>query len=414
MDLVAAIVGIAAGGIGALGAWYTYGPYRARKQEERRERFVEEREFLNTERVRLQRLSRALYPDQMHAIPGMLSDPLWTPPAPFPIAQLDLVLAQDEIVPALRPRILHEVRMTLLPSSQSGTVFATYSSTLEHLSRPRLFANRLCYSLRGADFGPAPRLELGLARYFEAIDENEAVAHETAHALIDGGSDGALSLKRLPIRSLVPTTSLGDRSAVCSVSALTLIRSGTRWGFYLHARSNTDVAMGANQLHVVPSGVFQPASDHASTIKRDLSIWYTLCREYAEEYLNTEEAKGEDGMALSYDTDAPYAQINHLYASGRMSVSVVGLGLDPLTLFPELLTVSTMDEQAFDDVFSEMVTRNEEGAFRGEAVSGGRIQRFAFDEETVTGLVASASLSPGARGLLALAWRWREELTGQG
>jgi hypothetical protein len=54
---------------------------------------------------------------------------------------------------------------------------------MRDLDRPRLFDNRVCYRLLGAEpmpAGEAATLTFGHMRYFDMIDVGEALAHELA------------------------------------------------------------------------------------------------------------------------------------------------------------------------------------------------------------------------------------------
>src|SRR5262249_30666693 len=151
----------------------------------------------------------------------------------------------------------------------------------------------------------------------------------------------------------------------------------------------------------------QPTAEDSSTLERDLSLWLTLCREYAEEYLGVEEAEGAAGGALSFTEDEAYASLYAAYELGAGPGSVLGLGLDPLTLCPELVTVAVVDAAVFDELFGAIPIENSEGSMRGAKMKGGQVVGYAFDERSVLNLLTAERLSPATTAALTRAWEFR-------
>jgi hypothetical protein len=80
----------------------------------------------------------------------------------------------------------------------------------------------------------------------------------------------------------------------------------------------------------------------------------------------------------------------------------LGVALDALTLFGEILTVAVFDSELFDSMSRDFVDRNDEGAVL--------TTRLPFDAETIGHLIASGRLAPAGAGCLTLAWRQRQNL----
>ena len=106
---------------------------------------------------------------------------------------------------------------------------------MRDLASPRLFENRLCFRLLGVDWTrPAVQLDFGAMGFFDAIDTNEALAHETAlhHLTRDTHDELTLtkpSWRRLAFRRLVGDPfDLARRPLMGAVGTLSLIGNSAR------------------------------------------------------------------------------------------------------------------------------------------------------------------------------------------
>jgi hypothetical protein len=405
------IITIIAGLTGLLAAWYAYYPYRSQRHDTVRARFVRERRYLSDHRPELTqsalRHHSALRDD---TLPGMLTRTAWVALRPFPLEELAVSLDLSASPPGAATKVRRTARSTL-PRSEAFRPYEGYSQALGELSRPVLFDDRSCYRLLSAQLsGESPELRVGMTSFFASVDESEALAHEYARQVMRGRS-GMLRRRALRIREDLPDPfDVDSRTVIFSISSLTLRLEHGEATFFLHSRDSRAVAIASNLLHLAPSGIFQPTADHVEAITRDCSPWLTLCREYAEEFLGVEEARGESGLALSYEYDEPFAAINAAYAQGDLRVVVCGMGLDPLTFCPELVTLSYMEDAVFDQIFAELVIRNEEGYIQGSRTREGRVRGFALERETVQDLLESERLSPAAYAAISVASRYRDEL----
>ena len=405
------IIAVVACLAGILAAWYAFYPYRSQRHHVARARFVQQRKRLGTQRPELTRAALAYHSSEHDdGLPGMLAGPSWVPPHPIPLRDVQVRLSEHAIhdppVAALR-----ESAREMLPRKESLRRYTGYSEALGELARPSLFEDLPCYRLLSANLcGQTPTITVGLTTFFAGIDESEALAHEFS-ALSEAGAAPKARGRTLPVRSLVANPCrVGDRTTLMSVSALTLRVGEGKAQFYLHSRDSSAVAIAGNLLHLAPSGVFQPTADDHFTVQRDCSPWLTLCREYAEEYLGLEEARGPAGAALSYEEDEPYSSLMRAYEDARLQIFACGLGLDPLTLCGELVTIARVEESTFDEVFADLVVHNTEGTLRGRRVVKGRIEGFPFTEDSVREFLASDRLSPAARAALTVAWKCRTSL----
>jgi hypothetical protein len=281
---------------------------------------------------------------------------------------------------------------------------------MRDLDRPRLFDNRVCYRLLGAEPMPAREaatLTFGHMRYFDMIDVGEALAHELARTYLN--ANGTLrtdqpSWEDLPFRRL-----LGDPfdlyayPLLLSISTLTIRRSHAGATFVLLRRNPERVAIAGGLLSVMPTGVFQPACILSTEDCPDFDLWCNMMREYSEEFLGNPEHDG-NGDPIDYANEEPFRSLNQAYTAGRIRVFALGVAIDALNLVGDILTVAVFDADVFDRVFDGLVERNDEGS----VVSvDDDCQHFGFDEPTIRRLLVDEPMAPSGAGALQLAWQHR-------
>jgi hypothetical protein len=277
--------------------------------------------------------------------------------------------------------------------------FATYAEAMAALARPRLFENRVCYRLLDVSW---PVLRFTRGRYFDGVNVGEAAAHEFAAAdLAARGRPGPGVA--LPFRSLVgDPTDLRRRAALLAVSMLT-VRRDRRTGeasFVLHWRDPARVAHGGGLYQVMPVGVFQPVDDSTRAERAGLDLWTCVVREYAEEFLGRAETYGED---FDHETWPLYRWLTDARETGSLRSFVLGLGVDPLTFATDLLAVTVLDADLFDEVFGDLVTANEEGRVVGA-------RGIPFDADAVRRYAHHEPMQPAGAAVLELAWHHRSML----
>ena len=218
---------------------------------------------------------------------------------------------------------------------------------------PALFQNRVCYRLLDAALRGPAQLTMGPARYFDAMNLGHAVAHELAAA-----QDQAAGLADLPLRAaLGDPCALAQRTTLTAVTTLTLRRAadGTA-SFLLHWRDPARVnhAGGAYQVmsrHLPAgdrrpgraAGRLEPVALHDPGVQR-----------------GTPRRLRRHGV-LDYG-QWPFArELAAAREAGTLRVHCVGLGVDPLTLATDLLTVAVFNSAVFDRLFRDLVTANTEG-----------------------------------------------------
>lgn len=182
---------------------------------------------------------------------------------------------------------------------------------------------------------------------------------------------------------------------VASLGILTLIIKRGRLGptFLMHKRSGRFV-VGDAVDHVVPAGEFTPSDISLRAVEEDLDLWRNMAREYAEELLGMPDAQGQGGRRLDYVGATPYREMYAALAADKVRVRAFGVGLDPLTFKPELLTVAVFDESVFDAVFPQPLQGSVEGVI---------IEDIPFNRESVNQYISSPSTRHGAKACLELA-----------
>jgi hypothetical protein len=270
----------------------------------------------------------------------LLTAPLWLPPRPIPLSDVDLTMAAAPPVS--------------LPAASGDPAYPSYSAAMAARDAPTVFENRPTWRLLDADLAsPAPRLVFGDGWYFDSIDTGEAAAHEYAA----GGPT--------PLRDAVGNPcALDRRPANVAISALTVRRDPAGDTFLLHWRDPAKVGHAGGLYQVVPVGVFQTSGSD------DFDLWRFLLREYAEELLGVPEIEAPD-----YDTWPFAVAMTDALRANEISATCLGLGVDPLTFATDLLVSVVIDAPVFDELFGAWVPVNDEGAvtarpFTEEAVAG--------------------------------------------
>ncbi|MFC9694833.1 hypothetical protein ACFTSF_40170 [Kribbella sp. NPDC056951] len=273
----------------------------------------------------------------------LLAAASWIPAEPIPLASVRLEFDPDAVfsgVTGLEPAALES-----LPPG-----YSSYAEAIRGLAAPAVFEDRPTYRLISADLaGADPVLRFGRGTYFDSINTGEAAAHEYAAGV--GGLRAAIG----------DPWNLSRRPANVAISTLTLRAEAGESTFFVHWRDPKKVGHAGGLYQVVPVGIFQPSAAAAWNEQRDFSLWRNIVRELAEELLGESEDYGSEAAPIEYD-DWPFAaRLEAGLDDGSVRAHCVGLGVDPLTFATDLLTVVSIDAPLFDDLFANLVERNDEG-----------------------------------------------------
>jgi hypothetical protein len=371
---------------------------------------------LGRRRYELSQAAQELYP-QAARVAGtrLLAGPGWLPPAPVPLE--DVTLSSDPGRPGP-----YQVDGTgpetaaVRPLRRDGTRFPGYSAALGALSPPALLENRACYRLADVDVSPGrAHLTFGAGRYFEALDLGEAVAHEYAAAAAGREAGGIPALAGLPLRSRIGDPADLRRRPVMTAICTLVLRADRASGaarMILHWRDPARVASNGGLYQVAPVGVFQPSNDAPWNWDNDFSLWRGLVRELAEELLGTTEDYHSDVAPIDYERWPLHATLSQAREAGTLRVFWLGLGIDPLTLSCDMLTVAVFDDGLFDATFAALVAANDEGRIVTEPGATGPATGAAFRPKEVERFTRHEPMQAAGAALLCLAWQHRAVLLG--
>ena len=390
------------------------------------------RRYLQDHRYELAVAAGSEYPETARvAGTPLLAAPGWQPPAPIPLADIDLELRQ---APG-RPRVTGsgDPARQVLPSRGDGRPYRRYSEAVGALAAPGIFDDRPTYRLLEADLaGPRGRLAFGRGSYFDGVDTGEASAHEYAAARLPGGPAGPRTGLREAIGDPCDLTS---RPVNLGISTLTIRhdpRSG-RASMPLHWRDPATVGHAGGLYQVIPVGVFQPSGYAPWNERNDFSLWRSMLREFAEELGGEDEDHGSERAPIDYAGWPFGTKLTGALHSGRIRAYCLGLGTDPLTFAADLLTVAVFEAPVFDAVFGALRHDNAEGRVLsvedlppgllragdlegrerpGEPVAGGSPAGLPFTAGTVSRFAFHAPMQAAGAALLALAWQHRRALLG--
>lgn len=382
------------------------------------EEWILVREGLNQHRVELTRLAA-----RWHASCGrverteLLTRIDWLPALPVDLADIELAWRGDQV--PIQVTGTERQAQAVRPLRASALRYQRYTHALRDLDRPALFENRLSFRLLDVAWstGGGGRLGFGMTTYFDAVDVAEAVAHELAAAHLaftPAGSEVRRgSGRRLAFRKLTGNPfDVARRPVLPSVDTLTIRRSAAAASFVLHRRDAGNVAVAGGMYHIMPAGVFQPSSISPWACSLDFDLWRNMMREYSEEFLGNLEHDGNASAPVDYETQEPFRSLDQAHREGKLRVYCLGVGLDPLTLWGEILTVAVFDDDAFDQVFRELVAANNEGTVVTVGGAGLGARGIPFTEERVDQLLDREPFAPAAAACLALAWQHRATILG--
>lgn len=376
------------------------------------------RRYLNRHRAVLARTASELYQPELR-LDGtrLLTSPGWMPTEPVDLHDITLTWRPGPSETALDGT--GPEAQLVCPLQSPRFRYRSYTSAIRYIDPPTLFENRPSYRLLDVAWHEdGGELGFGLATYFDKLDVSEAIGHELAKAAAP--SDGPenwprVSWENLPFRRTIGGLfDLSDRAVVPALTTLTLLRRrGTAdAAFILHWRDPACVATAGGQYDVIPAGEFQPSSVVPWAQTNDLDLWRNIVREYSEELCGTTEHDGSGGLPVDYEGWPFYRAMGRARETGRLRAFCLGVGLDALTLAATIPTVVVIDEDAFAEVFGEVVHVNAEGITVMSLDGQPNAQGIPFTEDNVQRFLTDEPMAPPGAACLALAWRHREKLLG--
>jgi hypothetical protein len=156
---------------------------------------------------------------------------------------------------------------------------------------------------------------------------------------------------------------LQRRTVILAITTLTLRlrRYPAEPSFLLHWRNPAAVATAGGVYDVIPAGEFQPSSVALWDRRSDFDMWRNITGEYSEELLGTPEHDGTRTEPIDYESWPLYQALEQAQAAGTVTVFLLGVGLDALTLAATILTAVVIEDDVFDAAFGHAVRFNDEG-----------------------------------------------------
>src|SRR5260370_351194 len=139
---------------------------------------------------------------------------------------------------------------------------------------------------------------------------------------------------------------------------------------------------------------------------RWLCRWKSVGRELREEMVGEAEDYVRLGSPVRYEQWGFCRRLTDARQAGSLRVSILGLGIDPLTLVADILAVAVFDAQLFDEVFDGLVAVNSEG----NLASNGSTTGFAFTAASVDRFSGSEPTQAPGAAVLKLPWAPRPSL----
>jgi hypothetical protein len=330
----------------------------------------------------------------------MLARPEWIPSAPFDLE--DLVIAWKEADDGQEVEKARRAAARVLSPLQIAPI-SRYSDALVQIAGISALFDGTVYRLLDVDLASdAKRMLFTSSSYFPYLDTCEVLAFEAELRRSAGKRiDGRGTLRR----ELVDPFELRNRVTILGINALTVRVENDRARFFLHRRNPKQVVNNSGLLGLIPAGEFAPSDVSSEARLNDFNIWRNIMREYAEELLGADDAQGQGGRWIDYANTFPYRELEQARARGNLRIKILGLGIDPLTWKPELLTICLIEAKEFDSIFTPVPNRNDEGT-----ILTGNGDGLPFNVRTVAQYCTESAISPNAKAALQLAWQFRTEL----
>lgn len=325
-------------------------------------------------------------------------------PAEWRCSEVPLLQLEGWIFP--QPEALSAVRLVYDPGADNAAQLMTQALLIKnvHAAGPLSYSQAIAEAstnfeyTNGVIFRPTSirqspeglSIDFRSGHYFDYLDTSEVLSYE---ASIEAGDLGYRTRIRNPF-------DLENRVASLGILTLT-VRQGTPHSSFLMHKRTKNVILGSELFHVVPAGEFAPSDVSLAAFRTDFDLWRNIVREYAEELLGHDDAQGGGGRRLDYETESPFRELREATSRRKLKLHTFGIGLDPLTWKPELLTIAVFDGATFDSIFPWPIAGNKEGVV---------IEDIPFTEDCVQAYLADPATRFGAKACLQLAWRNRTAL----
>ena len=305
-------------------------------------------------RQRIGAVARAYYAD----VAGVLNLPMvtisdWLPESPVPFSEFDEKLksgwSQNEPQPPVP-------LLDLLGGER-------FSDFITRLSPSVKQEDKFCYRLlKVGRKDNSLKLLFGPSSYRHFVSSCEVLSfelgewcfrHQETFQINPPRSEGSDLPKRGAPEAIF---NLGNRCA-CPGSSTVLILTNHRKGdfFYLQKRIAPELLDSPSGLHVVPSGQFQNDTYEDANHDRGFSLQRNVMREFAEELLGVKEIEGAIENLDDFYDDPRVAPFVAGIEEGSVKGFFLGLGFDPLSTKPGLLSALVIDASRIPEPALEFI-----------------------------------------------------------
>lgn len=187
------------------------------------------------------------------------------------------------------------------------------------------------------------RLVCQKGTYRQYIDTCETLAHEFTRATYrQSGGDPPTEIEagdlNLSLRRQVDPFDLDNRCSVLGMNTLLVgLEEDGHHRFWGHLRE--EVAEAPETMNVVPAGTVQQSTRFGHYPPMDFNLYQNFLREFGEELLGEDEWAEPVSDSRRFHQVAPTKDFHRLKEQGDAGVFFLGVGLDAVTLKPEILTV---------------------------------------------------------------------------
>jgi len=306
------------------------------------------------DRKNLTALARSYYSavDEVPNLP-LLTKQSWLPEKPPNLRDIDDRLRWSAFEP--------------LPEERNFSALGgeTYSAFVHRIAPEIELSSDHCYRLvRANTSSDLFELDFGPAQYHQLADTCEAIGFELALWRYNNAAASHPTNEELVLRGPPEAAfEFGSRVGIPGVVAFLLIRNVPGGDvFCLFERDRKRVLQSPGAWDVAPAGTFQPSFYNYAYHDRDFRLERTLFREFGEELLGMEDPlRRPAGSWHDFYDDKRLGPFLDGIGKGWVTTYFLGIGVDPLTLKPDLFVSLVMDAARLPHMKENIFRSNFEG-----------------------------------------------------
>lgn len=360
------------------------------RQNNRENKFIETRSFLIDTRLLFSSIAFEYYKQKegfTYDFPLIIKDD-WIPESPIELGKIQLSwrTQKDKITQ---------------PILKSFPAEVSYQENIKKFYPEIKLENNFAYKLSDIHLSNGVfDLIFSPSQYFDYFNTCEVLSYEFCWALMENENIYSIykhkkniprenlnfSNIRFPLRDDINIFDFTNRSTVAGISTLLIVLNKNKQGkhyYYFHKRQSKELAEGMNTFHVVPAGTFQPDSFNDNFHDRNFNLLRNILRELAEELLGKDELSDIIKDEKNFMEESPILEYVSLFKDSNAKFFFLGLGLDPLTTKPEILTCIVIDGSKVGSEINLDFKDNFEGEHFIVPFTKEDIRKYLQDENTL-------------------------------